>query len=350
MRTSRSIVAAGITGAALTLSALVAPGAGAKPPVEVLLDDLSSPKGISLAPGGDPVVSQGAFGAPGPVVQFLRTGKAAGTAAPVTDPLSLVDVAVAANGQGWGLGSDQVLYLRSTDGTVEPVLDIAGYQSTDPDPFDTEDLPTESNPYGLAALPGGDALVVDAAGNDVIRVTPEGDAWTVARLDVEVVSTAHLPDFPAPAIPAEAVPTTAALGPDGMLYIGELKGFPFAPGSSNIWKVDPAAEGATCSTDPTVAVDCVLAHTGFTGIQDIAFGSNGRLHVLELAEGGVLAFEGGFETGEFPPAVLLEVKGQKRTRLDAGEISQPGGLVVDRGAVYVTDQVFTGGRLLRIRG
>ena len=50
--------------------------------------------------------------------------------------------------------------------------------------------------------------------------------------------------------------------------------------------------------------------------------------------------------------MLLEVKrgwhGDKRTELATGELSQPGGIVVVNGKIYVTDGMFTGGRLLRI--
>ena len=49
--------------------------------------------------------------------------------------------------------------------------------------------------------------------------------------------------------------------------------------------------------------------------------------------------------------MLLKVKGHKRTELAAGELSQPGGVSVARdGTVFVTDGMFTDGRLLRIRG
>ena len=63
------------------------------------------------------------------------------------------------------------------------VVDIAAYQKTDPDPSDHDDPPnpTESNPFGLAALKNGDALVTDAANNDLLRVTPKGHVTTVAR-------------------------------------------------------------------------------------------------------------------------------------------------------------------------
>ncbi len=230
-----------------------------------------------------------------------------------------------------------------------PVEDIAGYQQGDPDPADLEGEPTTSNPYGLAAL-RGDALVTDAEGNDLLRVTPGGDTTTVARFDVEVVPTDHFPPEAGlpPEMPAELVPTGVTVGRDGAIYVGELKGFPFRPGSSNIWRIDPDAENALCSTT-TPDPSCSLFATGFTAIQDIAIDSRaGSMYVYQLAAGGVLAFEGGFESGEFPPAVLLEVEGDERTELVPGELSQPGGVPVDSGQVYVTDGVFGDGRLLKL--
>ena len=50
--------------------------------------------------------------------------------------------------------------------------------------------------------------------------------------------------------------------------------------------------------------------------------------MLELAKDGALAFEGGFETGEFPPAVLLKTSSHGRTELAAGQLSEPGGIAL----------------------
>ncbi|MGH2794301.1 MAG: ScyD/ScyE family protein [Actinomycetota bacterium] len=325
--------------------------ASASPSVKVLLEELSSPKGLAFAPNGDPVVGQGAFGPPAPVIQYHLHGRNKGEVTELTPPENVMDIAIGPDA-AWGLGADQILYRAEFGGAPEAVADIAAYQETDPDPFDQEDNPTESNPYGLLALPDGDALVVDAAGNDLLRVTPDGDITTVARFDVEAVSTDHFPPeagFP-PTIDAESVPTAATLGHDGFVYVGELKGFPFRPGSSRIWRVDPDEEDALCSiNDPDD--DCEVAWEGLTAIQDIFFHrQTSTLYVYELAEDGVLAFEAGFETGEFPPAVLLEVKANKTTELAEGQLSQPGGIVVsNRGRVFVTDGIFGNGRLVLVR-
>ncbi len=356
-RSVKSLLAVSILGASVLAGA--GPAAAVHEGSTVLLSELSSPKGLALAPGGDLLVGQGAFGPPGPIL--LHDPDTSSTDE-ITDAVNVVDVA-AGNGQGWALtgGSESgegeegaaTLYRFDGNGTLTPVADIAAYQAGDPDPFDLEDLPTESNPYGLASLPSGDALVVDAANNDLLRITPGGAITTVARFDTELVKTDHLPPFfeLPPRIPAEAVPTAISVGSDGSVYVGELKGFPFRPGSSRIWKVNPSADGAVCSV-ATPDPNCRTAAKGFTAIQDIAVDlANRTLYVYELAEGGVFAFGGGFESGEFPPAVLLKVTGAgQRQELAPGELSEPGGLVVDGNDIYVTDGIFTGGRLLKVPG
>ena len=407
MRSVRVLFAAGIASTLVLISSIAVAGAqgsdaeskrrepgDARQSVRVLLEDLSSPKGLGVTGDRDLVIGQGAFGPPGPVLVFSRHGSSKGTTEEVTEPLGLLDVAISpVDGTGWGIGPDATpaanghLYHQLADGTIDDVLDITAYQAGDPDKVDRDVPPNaiESNAYGLTIARNGHALIADAAGNDIIRVTPDGVATTVARFDVQMVATDHLPaDFPGgplpPAIEAESVPTTVTIGPDGAIYVGELKGFPFRPGSSNIWRIEPDAQDAWCSTDeadPTGA--CSLYRTGFTAIQDLAFGKrNDRFYVYELAADGVLAFEAALEPESgvpFPAAVLLEVKHNRghdkhdrekangedqqaarrekhgkesRTELAAGQLSQPGGVVVVGGKVYVTDGVFTGGRLLSI--
>lgn len=354
MTTKRSRVARRLGACLLVVAALVATsaspaGARGRPggsSATVVLDGLSSPKGLASVGGLIPVVGQGAFGPPGPVV--LALGR---HAVPVSGPMSFVDVAIATDGAIWGLesGTGQ-LYRKTLFGSFRHVADIPAYQATDPDPHNVADDPTESNPYGLAAFPGGAVLVADAAGNDVLKVTKQGRISTVARFTPQDVSTDHLPpEIPAPpTINAEAVPTSIAVTHNA-IYVGELKGFPFRPGSSHVYKLSLDANGATCSADAPNA-RCRVAHGGLTSIQDIAVDQwTGKLYVYELAAEGALVFEGGFETGEFPPAVLLEIKGSQRRELAAGQLSEPGGVTASFGQVHVTDGTFTGGRLLKIR-
>jgi hypothetical protein len=324
--------------------------------VRELLRDLNSPKGIAIGADGSVIVAQGAFGPPDPVLRYDPTAPRGQRVTELTEPFNIVDVAISPlDGTGWAIGGDLVLYHELDDGTIVPVLDIAAYQAGDLDPVDIDEPanPAESNPYGLTIAPNGDALVADAAGNDLIRVTPEGTATTVARFDIEVMSTSHIRKFPAPAVPGEAVPTTVTIGPDGGIYVGELKGFPFAPGASHVWRIEPDADGAWCSVN-TPDPDCTIYKGGLTAIQDITFDNEGRLLVLSLARNGVLAFEAGFGTGNFPAATLYRYTRvgrphEKAELLARGAIEEPGGVAVGwDGTIYVTEGMFTGGRLLQI--
>ena len=347
----RTIVGAVIVTGLLAASPLPGP-AGADgwrpPPVRVVAEGLSSPRGLTSFLGVVPIVGQGAFGPPGPVVAAVGRGNLI----ELTPPRGFVDIVVSHDFSLWGIESETGLVYRQspTSDGLQLIADIPAYQAGDPDPDDTEGAPEESNPYGLAAVPGSaDVLLADAAGNDVLLIKPDGRITTVARFQLEPVATDHIPDFPGPpSLDAESVPTSIAVTRDG-IYVGELKGFPFRPGSSNVYRIDRGARGVTCGpTEPDPR--CEVAIDDLTAIQDMAIDrATGRTYVYQLAADGTLAFEEGFETGEFPPAVLLEIKPDGfRRELAAGELSQPGGVTAYRGNVVVTDGVFGNGRVLKL--
>lgn len=163
-----------------------------------------------------------------------------------------------------------------------------------------------SNPYAVLALNGNEALVIDSGANDLLRVDQKGNIEIVAVFPNELVSTQHIKDFvgcPAgppevcglpPMLPAQPVPTSVVIGPDGYYYVGELKGFPAPTGESNIWRISPDATGAMCGSSP----DCVKAFDGgFTSIIDMDFGKNGILYVAEMDAKSWLAAEFGFGAG-----------------------------------------------------
>jgi hypothetical protein len=321
----------------------------------VILDGLSSPKGLTIATRNSIAIGQGAYGPPpGPVLEYVFRGSNRGTVASLTDPLNLVDVVATPDGAGWGIGGDGILYRQAPNGVITAILNLHTYQAADPDPHNVAPQdPAETNPFGLAALRSNDVLLADAAGNDVIRVKPDGTAWTVARWKTRLVRTDKVGDPTLPArLPAEAVPTSIAIGRDGYAYVGQLVGFPGRPGSAYVWRVNPNAKDAVCDIAHRTRA-CRAWKGGFTSIMDLAFDPrNGTLYVYQIARKGWLAFEAGFAPGgTFPKAVLLEVprRGERR-ELVKGKLSQPGGIVVGRGGeIFVTDGMFTGGRLLRIR-
>jgi len=242
-----------------------------------------------------------------------------------------------------------------------PVVDIGAYQKTDPDPWDQENLPTDSNPFGLAALDDGTVLVADAAGNDLLRVWPRtGKIRTVARLMPRTVPVpAGLPDVPPEAggplppagtpFPSEAVATSVAVGEDGFWYVGELRGFPATPGTSQVWRIKPGSKNATCDPAHPRRGHCKRYADGFTSVTDLAAGPRG-IYVLELSKKSWFAFEMGLPGAQEGGLFLVRPRGaaHRVRELAAGRLTTPGGVDVSD-HVYVAGPLFGPGALLRLR-
>ena len=174
-------------------------------------------------------------------------------------------------------------------------------------------------------------MVVDAGGNDLLRVGPTGRISTLAIFpDRPVPAPPDIPDLPAE-LPIEAVPTAAVSGPDGALYVSQLTGFPSPKGAARIYRVIPGSE-------PQVFAG------GFTNVTDLAFGPDGSLYVLEFATNGMLS--GG------PTGALIRVApdGSRETLVSEGLIA-PTGLAVNRhGDVYISNKgpLAGAGEILRL--
>jgi hypothetical protein len=217
------------------------------------------------------------------------------------------DVAPTADGDLWAVTSGpegavgvQKLYRIDSDGNAVAVADLGAFEAE----RNPDGGVVESNPFDVADLGGGEALVADAAGNDLLTVNKHGNVKVVAVFPSELVSTANAksiagcPAGPPPIcglpamIPAEAVPTSVAIGPDGAFYVGELKGFPAPIGESRIWRVAPNARNVECGERGQSPL-CSVALDGFTSIIDLAFGPDGRLYIAQLDDASFFALEFG---------------------------------------------------------
>jgi hypothetical protein len=181
--------------------------------------------------------------------------------------------------------SNQSLY-RIEHGHASLVADLFEFEKTvNPHPE-----AVDSNPYDVESL-GKKALVIDAGGNSLLEVSKSGKVKLVAVFPDELVSTANAEkilgeDFP-PMLPAQPVPTSVAIGPDGAYYVSELKGFPAPLGESRIWRVDPNARNAECGESRK----CKVVFDGLTSIVDLRFGPRGKLYAVELEATSWLAVE-----------------------------------------------------------
>jgi len=250
--------------------------------------------GLATAPNGDILVADAGAG-----VASIHKGTLGSTI-----PLpGVTDISPIGRNSMWatiGASDDpetdegQGLY-RVSKGEVRLIANLFAFE----DANDPDEAGVDSNPFDVQSLGGNSALVVDAGGNDLLRVNNKGEVDVLAIFPDELVSTANikaLAGCPSPApfcglppeMPAQAVPTSIAIGPDGYYYVGELKGFPAPTGESNIWRVAPGASEALCGASP----DCVKVFDGgFTSIIDLAFGPDGELYVAELDEASWAAVE-----------------------------------------------------------
>jgi len=160
----------------------------------------------------------------------------------------------------------------------------------------------DSNPFDVQALGSKRVLIADAGANALLVANLRGGVDWVATLPDELVPTdnaktlsgcpsgpadiCNLPDE----IPAQAVATSVAIGPDGAYYVTELKGFPAPLGKSRIWRIEPGTRHVHCDA---AAVDspCTVVADGFTSIVDLTFGPDGTAYVVELDEASWFAVE-----------------------------------------------------------
>jgi hypothetical protein len=219
------------------------------------------------------------------------------------------------------------LFRLSRDGEPRLVADLNAFElQNNPDGAH----PGESDPYSVLALPG-ERIVTDAAGNDLLRVGPDGRISTLAVFPQRLVpAPPSLGLAPGTQLPMDAVPTPVVLGRDGAFYVGELTGFPFPVGGARIYRVVP---GHT----PQVFAD------GFTNVIDIAFERDGSLLVLEIAKNSLLSND---PTGAL---IRLNRDGSRNTLLSEGLI-HPTAVAVRGDAVYISNcgTCAGGGQVLRV--
>jgi DNA-binding beta-propeller fold protein YncE len=281
--------------ALLLVAALVVPSAALAAGVPEF--DYATPVfGLAVAPDGSLLVADTGAG----LIELRK-----GTGSQFLALPGVADVAPIGRGDmlaltGGGPDADSASLYRVSRGQFKKLANLADFEAAN----NPAGGPVESNPFDVAVLSGGEALVADAAGNDLLVVNQRGGVDWVATFPSELVSTSNaralvgcptpLPGFEfacglPPMIPAEPVPTSVAIGPDGAYYVGELKGFPAPTGASQVWRIEPGTRHAECGSSPA----CTVVAGGFTSIVDLAFGPDGTLYVVELDEASWAAVEFG---------------------------------------------------------
>lgn len=236
-----------------------------------------------------------------------------------------------------------------------PVADLAAHAAAHPDPYDLENFPQDSNPFGVTALRDGTVLVSDAAANSLLRVWPHRPmkhrVKTVARLKPRLVTTPPGLPFGPPAgtrVMAEAVATSVTVGRDGFWYVGELRGVPATPGTSEIWRIRPGTTNAVCKPNKPRKGACKRYADGLTSIVDLGAGARG-IYAIELSKMSWLAMEGGAPGSDIGALMLVKPRGHAHRihEMVPGQLHMPGGVDVGR-RIEVVGPIFGPGALMKV--
>lgn len=176
----------------------------------------------------------------------------------------------------------------------------------------------DSNPYNVLVVRSRSGhvrtFVIDAGANTVSEVRRNGTLRVIAFIPNETAAPFR-----------DATPTCAAMGPDGMLYVGTLDlvaNFASNGGQSHVWRVNP---NANFPTKPTVWA------SGLTTITSCTFDRHGNFWATEMfASNGPSA----------PPGDIVRVDGRhpsRQTHVGGGRLPLPGGIAFGpHGGLYVS--------------
>lgn len=204
------------------------------------------------------------------------------------------------------------------DGSWSLVADLGTFQRAHPVAHpELDDFEPDGTWYSMIAVQGA-LFAVEPNHGELDRIGTHGQITRV--IDVSA-SQGHV------------VPTVLAER-HGSFYIGNLGTFPQAPGSSKIWKINPAGEISVYAT-------------GFNMVLGLTFDRSGRLYVLQASEAPA-------PTPQTGSVVRLSRHGTQQTVIASG-LFLPGGMTYGPdGNLYISNVAFGPppvglGQILKVR-
>jgi hypothetical protein len=204
--------------------------------------------------------------------------------------------------------NDGRLLIASRHHPLQRLANITGYEVK----HDPDHMGVDSDPYAVIAY-GGGWLVADAAGNDLLWVSPSGHI-SVFHVFPNVTTGACASQFdPTPQFPGcNFVPTSLATDRWDNVYVGGLSSL--TPGEAQVVKLGPNGH---------------VRHVwnGFTSVTGVAVAHDGTLYVSQL-----------FAPEQHPANAMIQgvvtrIHEGNRTDMD---VPFPAGLVLDGKRLYVS--------------
>ena len=233
----------------------------------------------------------------------------------------------------------------AADGTVTTVADLRGFEKKfNPDghvTYNFRDISdscaakvpeqvgggsykgiVDSHPFATAMMDDGTAVVADAAGNDIITVSPSGFRTEIATLpgQPKKVTQALAAQFHLPGCTVghkfyfEPVPPDVEVH-DGLLYVTTLPGGPEDPSLG--------ARGKVYTVDPATG-DVTQIGSGFAGATDLAVSPEGKVYVTELFGGQVSTIKDGVAKKVFSVPEPAAIEWHNGHVFVAGGLQGPG--------------------------
>jgi hypothetical protein len=337
-------VVVGLGGAAL---AIAPAGLAAESPFEVVARGLDNPRGLDFGPRGALYIAEAGIGGdgrciPGPLGPMCYGATGAVTRVLDGEQERVVEGLPSLSGQNAGgnfsFGPHDIaiqegaafahLIRIGQNGEKTSVADLAAYEQANnsDSAMASEDIPElRSNPHNVLAT-SRRFLLIDSGANALLAVRRDGQVSTRATFPTRDMK---LPGSDQ-TVSMQSVPTAVASGPEGVLYVAELTGFPFPEAEARIYKLAPGQA-------PEVYLE------GFTHIIDLAVDKEGTLYVLQIANTSLGAV---FTTGQLAAGsvIMVTLDGDRKVLASEGLVMPTGMAIGPDGYLYISNCGICAGR------